>query len=487
MNQLDAVLIAMAHREGRALRTAAVRHRRLLERPLVVSLWQLGSEPFSAAAIAFGDEPGAPSIVVAGDPRSRDLSFAALMKFAAWFLPRFEGPAAARETVASGSRNVELSTTLHQIVVANRATIELMARLGRRLAYLPTDGDRPAPIELVRLGQHLQFLGRHADLPGQQLIVPIGELVAEHWATPQTEFERSSLPALDAFVDPPAGLSGFDAAALAELTTIGPTPSGEDDRDLDPLVADFNAARARRTEAAVVEPLLGPIIEHYRPLVTRSWELIWRSLRRERDIPEARSVPRRWDVDRREYVGHIDWVNVSGRVRTRQTARQAINTMRRMEEAKARLIAEEALDDPIRMIPYLLDGKALEGVIVAVDPTHSEVARVNLVRRPLVVIRSESERALPVGKELWATDSPGGPSWRVHGVARDPDGGTLVTMKLQTSNTAGLPAVGTTICLSIHNTKWRPGNYLAPNPPWPMRPTVVAEPAPIETTGADAA
>jgi hypothetical protein len=487
MNQLDAVLAALTHAEGRALRTASMRHRRLLDSPMTLSVWQLGSEPFSAAAIGYGTASGSYQIIVAGDPRSRDLSFAALLTFANWFLPRFEAPNASRETLVTGTWARELSSTLPQILVPNRGTIELIGRLGRRLAYLRTDGDRPAPLELVRLGQHFQFIARHADVPGQQLIVPLAEVLAAHWATPQTDFERASLGALDAFVEPPAGQSGFDAAAAAELVAVGPTPSGDDDERLQPLVADFNAARARRTERSIVEPLLGAITRHYRSLIDPAWALMWRAMRREQAYPEAPSVARRWDEDRAAYVRHMDWIAISGRVRTRQSARQAIDTMRRMEDAKARLIAEEALDDPLRMIPSLLDGKAIEGQVVGVDLNHAEVPQKRLVRRPLLTIRSESDRGVPAGKELWWTSAPGARPWIVHAVAPAPGGGTLVTMKLQTSRNVALPAVGSTMTFSIHNTAFRPLAPLPTNPPWPLRPVAVEAPAPIEANGADAA
>ncbi len=488
MNQLDAVLAALAYREGKALRTARYRHRRLADDPLTIVLWQLGSEPFSAAALGYGQRPADFTTVVAGDPRNRDLVFAALLKFAAWFVPRFEQPAEPRVTVARGNGSEELSVGLPQIVVPNRATVELIGRLGRRLAYLSTTGDRPAPTALVRLGQHLQFVGRHAEQPGQQLIVPIGQLMADHWATPQTEFERASLEALDAFVDPPAGMSGFEAAAAAELYPSGPSPSGDDDTALEPLMTAFNEARARRTEAAVTEPLLGPIANHYRPLLERSWRLTWRALERERTYAEAPSVGRRWDEDRRQYTRHMDWVAQDGRRRTRQTARQAIETMRRLEEAKGRLVAEEALDDPVRMIPWLLDGKAVEGVVVRIDPNHTEVANVRPVRRPLVTLQSEAGRALPTGKEMWLTTAPGGTPWQVHSAAPTADGGSLVTMKLMTGTPGTLPAIGSTVCFSIHNTGWRFGSRLAYTPPWPLRAATEWDPAPIEAVdGEDAA
>jgi len=481
VNQLSAVLVARSHGEGKAFRTASMLHRRLLPNPIVLVLWQLGAEPFSAAAIGYGQAPDDLHIVVAGDPRNRDLAFSALLAFGEWFTPRFEGAAADRVTLDRGKWHPDVPRGLPQIVVANRTTVDFLGRLGRRLAYLTDRPERPVPEGLRALGQHLLFLGRHVEEPGQQLIVPLGQVVADHWATAQTEFERASFQALDAFIAPPAGMSPFDAAAEAELHPAGPLPASEEDQTLEPLVEAFNLARAGRTESAVVQPLLVPIASHYRPLVERTWRLIWRALERERAYTEALSVPRRVDEDRLAYARHIDWTAAGGFRRTRQTARQAITTMHRLEEAKARLLTEEALNDPLRMIPYLLDGKAIEGKVVQVDLNYAEIARVRTVRRPLVTIVTDTERPLPMGKELWWTENPSGRPWVIHR-SETTTAGLQVTLKLTTSGrNAPLPSLGDQACFSIHNLNWQFPIDLSPVAPWPLRaPDATPAPAPIE-------
>jgi hypothetical protein len=82
MNHFDAVLAARAHRAGHAIRSCSFRHRRLVGDPLVVVVWQLGAEPFAASAIAWGSRPDHFSLAAAGEPRNRDLAFAAALKFA---------------------------------------------------------------------------------------------------------------------------------------------------------------------------------------------------------------------------------------------------------------------------------------------------------------------------------------------------------------------------------------------------------------------
>jgi len=140
MNQLDIALAARSFRDGRALRSANFRHRRLVDNPLTLVLWQLGGEPFSAAALGFWMPKTRPYGGRCRGSRNRDLAFAALMEMAEWFNQRFELPAADREWIRAGSTEKSRARSAPQLIVANKATVEMIGRLGRRLAYLPIDG-----------------------------------------------------------------------------------------------------------------------------------------------------------------------------------------------------------------------------------------------------------------------------------------------------------------------------------------------------------
>jgi hypothetical protein len=481
MNHLEVALAARAYRTGRALRTARFRHRHLVSGPLVVVLWQMGAEPFAAAAIGWHDRSDHLEMTVAGEPRNRDLAFAALLPFARWFNPRFEAHAADREKFTRGEHTFTRARTAPQVLVANAATARMLGNLGRRLAYLPTTGPLPADEALVRLGRHLRFLWDHFAVPGQQLLVALTDLLNDHWATPQSPLERQSLAALDAYIDPPPGEHGFDTAARAEQCPVGPVPAGEDDQALGPLVERFNNLRGGSTDPAIVRGLLGPIEDHYRSLVQPTWELLWRCRDREAALPEAPSVARRWDVDRDAYTRHMDWLARNGLRRTRQTPRQAVLTLRRLEEAQRLLEAEQACDDPLCMIGYLLQNKAVCGWVVTVDEEHREGTGRSRVRRPLVTLHSPDPCVLPVGKELWWTAQPDGREFVVHAVQAGPDRGSLVTLKRMTrSDTTGLPAVGQQACFSVHTTG--PGYVvrLPETDPWTHQSQQPAAVGPIE-------
>jgi hypothetical protein len=471
MNPLEVALAARAYSAGRAQRTSQFCHRRLESAPLAVVLWQMGAEPFAAASVGWGESFDSLNMTVAGEPRNRDLAFAALLPFARWFNRRFEAHAADREHFTRGEYTFTRARTAPQVLVANAATARLLGNLGRRLAYLPTTGPRPADEALVRLGRHLRFLWDHFAVPGQQLLVALTDLLNDHWATPQSPLERQSLAALDAYIDPPGGAHGFDAAARAEEHPVGPVSDGDDDEHLAPRVERFNVLRSGSTAASVVGPLLGPIEDHYRPLVENTWALLWRCRDREAAFGEARCVGRRWDEDRDAYTRHIDWLLRNGLRRTRPTPRQAALTLRHLEKAQRLLEAEQACDDPMRMIPYLLQNKAVRGRVVAVDRDYREGAGRSRVRRPLVTLHSADPCPMPVGKELWWTGQPDGREFTVHAVAPAPGGGALVILKRMTRDEAtGLPALGDEACFSIHSTSAGNIPNLPRNDPWTHQP-----------------
>ena len=252
-------------------------------------------------------------------------------------------------------------------------------------------------------------------------------------------------------------------------------PDGEEDRRLAPLVERFNERCAGSTSPAGIAPLLAPIAAHYRPLVDHTWRLLWRCRDREATCPEAPSVARRWDEDRDAYTRHVDWLEKGGLRRTRQSARQAALTLRGLEEAQQLLEAEEACNDPLRMLPYLLQQKAVRGRVVAVDVNHKEPGPSRQVRRPLVTLHSADACLLPVGKELWWTEQADGREYVVDEVQDAPGGGALVRLKLMTgASTTPLPLVGREACFSIHHTVVGYRLQLPREEPWTHRTAAVA-------------
>jgi hypothetical protein len=492
---VEAMLAGRIYEDGRALRRTTLRHTHLSDPPLGIAMWRLGGERFRAAAVAWGPLGGPFQLVVAGEPRNRDLYFAALAPFAADLCARVRRAASLAVARQRGGRTEFIPADALQIVVPNRTTIAALGLLGRYLAYLSDRGGITPDPALIEAGKHLRFYGRHVRVPGQSLIVPLDRLVSEHWATLLSPFEQANLAALDAQIEPPTGVHAFDASAAAEaLARIGPEPTEDIDRVTDTLMAEFNAARAGNTSRSVVEPLMEPLRDHYRRLVEPIWELMGRVVTREQQLPAAPSVQRRFEGDREAFGRHAEWVITGGRYRTTDTPRQAAMTLRRLEDALARYEAERAVEDAACMIPHLLSGDAVRGVVTSVSEQRVQ-GRVNRVRRALIALDSDDPVILPAGKKLWWTATAGDHPWEVQAVQPHDTGSRITLMLCAKPTLARLPTVGDRITLSKLHT--RSDAYRLPlpqNPPWTHRPAVPpprpesidagdAEPAPAAVDG----
>lgn len=465
MTALDGVLTAWSFRDGVAARRSSVRHRRLQDEPIALVAWHLGGEPFSVAALAYGTSPDDFELAVPGQALNRDRLFAALLPVAHWFNQRFEEPWARRTEVPIGKKNprwVERAPDAPQVVVPNAGAVKALGRLGRRLAYLPTevtpDGPPPADPALVRFGRHLLWLTGEARRPGQQLLIDTCGLVASNWVTPQTPGERANLASLDAWVEPPPDTDGFAAAARAEDIGCGPIPdTSREEREVAPIVDAISQAM-NAGDAAREAVLVAQLMDRYRDLTEPAWRTMWRCLRREGAWPEDRRfVLERVERDVVAYSDHMGWMNgpVGGRRRIRATHQQAFRALREAEVAASLVEAQETIADPLRMIPLLCTQQAVEGVVVAVDRDHKEVkpGNVRATAAPIVTLHSTIPCVMAPGKQLWWTEAAG-VGVEVGAIAPAATGGSVVELRV----TKGAAMVkrdlveGTTACFSKLST-----------------------------------
>jgi hypothetical protein len=474
-----AMLAARAHEEGRAQRSALLRHRSLAANPLCIVAWQLGAEPYSPGAIAMGTQAAGYELFVPGYPLDRDLLFAEMTGFATRFCTAFEAYAKGQcEPIDFKGNTLMVPQRLPQIIVANVETVGLLGRIGRRLAYLPTTGDYAADPLLPRLGRHLMWLAEHAQFPGQQLIMPVTDLLTSHYVTAMSPYEVGSLPAIDAWIAPGRGRHGFNAAEQAEHKAVGPVPDPKDGEKVFELMKTFNSGRAGSKDLVLLQKLVKPLRALYDAMVADTWNLIWKAIDRERPFAEAPSVTRRVLEDRIAYAAHLAWMAgpAEGRRKTRMTARSAAMHLSEMERAHAMVEAEEAIDDPLRMAPVLLAGKAIAGTVTQCDPNRRELINWRKSRRPSITVITTEPCVMPLGTMLWWTASAAGREWVVHRV-ESATGGSKVTLVLQTSaSNSPIPNLRDRICFSQLNTKPGYELHLPKDIPWTHR-AQVPEPA----------
>jgi hypothetical protein len=448
---------AEAMARGRAVPVATVRHRHLSGRPLVfVPLTTAGQAGAPLGALV-GSEREEPELLVVPQPLNADLRFAFLAELAAAVLPHIESYADDTETEPAGRQaegETEVCADAPQIVVPNGAAVEYVRLLGRSTRFRRTaeddpDEPHPVPARVPLLGRWLTHYGERARTPGASLLVAMTELLTRHWATGQSVLEDQHLGTLLAWIDPPDGLSGPEAARRAE-TGRGPDglllcpPAGPatdpvfDNTVLAPAMRRYDAARlavaavadagARPGPDSTPDSRPGPGADsgsgpraahaelhraerEIRDLVAGqlrpTWDDVWRGLDLLRALPEGARVADRWKRDRWSYTGHRDRVRAGEPPQPkRDDAVAAAQKLAGRETAQVRLEAQEALDDPLVMAGRRLAGEAFAGEVVEVEMAFSE-AKVPRPR-PLVTVRTEDRphvdddakvyRVLPEGR-----------------------------------------------------------------------------------------
>ncbi|MEV6652386.1 hypothetical protein [Streptomyces sp. NPDC051219] len=409
-----------AVRSGRAQTAATVRHRHLSERPLVLVPLTTAGETGAPLGALVGTDRDEPRLLVVSQPRDRDLRFAFLAELAESVLPYIDGYAdaveAAERTEAdaeTGKRvkvEVELCSDAPQLIVPGRAGVEFVRLLGRSMRFRRTaeqdpDTPYPAPPRVPLLGRWLTHFGERARVPGSSLLLAATELLGRHWATGQSNLEDQHLGALLAWIDPPAGESGAQAALRAELERdrdgqlvcppAGPaTDPAFDNRLLAPAMARYDQARAAVRDGGGSAALsrLTTAEREIRDLVESrmrpTWDAVWHGLDLLRRLPAGSRTEERWTRDRWSFTGHRDRVRAGEPPQPRRD--DAVTAARKLaarETAQAQLEAQEALDDPLVMAARRLSGEAFAGEVTEVVMEWSDSKRPS--PRPLLTIRTD--------------------------------------------------------------------------------------------------
>lgn len=494
---------------GRAQPAATVRHRHLSTRPLVFVPLITAGEAGAPLGALVGTDRDAPRLLAVPQPRDRDLRFAFLAELADVVLPYVDDFAGAVEPAErsetdpeTGKRvkvEVELCADAPQLIVPSRAGIDLVRLLGRstrfrRTAEQDPEAPFPAPPRVPLLGRWLTHFGERARVPGSSLLLAMTDVLSRHWATGQSTLEDQHLGALLAWIAPPEGRSGAEAAEEAELARdaagqllcppAGPaTDPAFDNKLLAPAIERYDRARtalAAAEDGLEADDRLGALTaaeREIRALVesrTRpTWDAVWRGLDLLRELPEGARVEERWTRDRWSFTGHRDRV-ASGEPPQprRDDAVTAANKLAAREREQSRLEAQEALDDPLVMAARRLSGEAFAGEVVDVVMAYSESKRPS--PRPLVTVRTDDGPHL--GERARAYRSLGGKPQTVEFVGYEdgPEGDLLVLRVLdrmgrgKEPEAGSVPERGDRLCFTLFEHEPRGGAKL-PDPeetPW---------------------
>ncbi|MFD0315211.1 hypothetical protein [Streptomyces flavalbus] len=491
---------------GRAQPAATVRHRHLSERPLVFVPLTTAGEAGAPLGALVGTDRDAPRLLTVPQPRDRDLRFAFLAELADVVLPYVDAYAdvveAAERTETdpeTGKRvkvEVDLCADAPQLIVPSRAGLDFVRLLGRstrfrRTAEQDPENPHPAPPRVPLLGRWLTHYGERARVPGSSLLLALTDLLSRHWATGQSTLEDQHLGALLAWIDPPPGASGAEAALRAELDRdtdgqlvcppAGPaTDPAFDNRLLAPAIERYDRARtalAAAEDGLEADDRLGAVTvaeQEIRALVAKvtrpTWDAVWRGLDLLRELPEGARVAERWTRDRWSFTGHRDRVLAGEPPQPRRDdAVTAANKLATREREQARLEAQEALDDPLVMAGRRLSGEAFAGEVVDVVMAYSEGRRP--APRPLLTVRTDDRPQL--AERLKVYRSLGGKPQSAEFVGHADDGALVLRVldkmgRGKEPEPGAVPEKGDRICFTLFEHEQRGGPKL-PDPedtPW---------------------
>ncbi|WP_327677121.1 hypothetical protein [Kitasatospora sp. NBC_00458] len=487
MSLLTTLARLEAVRSGRAEPLATVRHRHLSDRPMVVVPLTAAGEAGAPLAVLLGTDRDAPRLHIVPQPLNRTQRFDFLAELATDLLPylesfgddveQIEGSEKDPETGEKTQVFRELCADAPQVIVPNTGGIRHLALLGRSTRFRRTAEDEdpgpyPAPARVPLLGRWLTHLTDRAMVPGASLLLPMTGLLARHWATGQSHLEDQHLAALLAWHAPPAGLTGAEAAELAETARdaegrllrppAGPaTDPAFDAKVLAPAITRYDAAVAALAALAggpaATGPATGPTVdpaaaerareavraavEHLRAVhaeqLLPTWHDVWHGLDLLRTLSPAGHLAERWTGDRWSYTGHRDRLAAGEPPQPRvDDAVTAARKLAQREREQTRLDVQEALDDPLAMAEHRLSGEAFTGVVTEVVPDYDTSGR-SPKPRPLVTVRTDDRPHADLGREAHRVRASAGPesgsgpaAQKAQIAAVDPAAGTITVRML---------------------------------------------------------
>jgi len=464
---LTAFARAEAAAAGRAQRIRTVRHVHLSRRPLVVIPLQLAGEACAPLAVMLGDDPDKPRTLTVYEPRDRARRFEFAADLAEVILGHLDGylppddpdvhagtptqgapaqgaPAQGAPTQGAptpgapiqGAPALEPLPDAPQLLVPNPNAAAFLRLLGRSTRLRRTDGEHAVRPTVPLLGRWLTHYGERAEVPGSALLLAMTTALAEHWATGQSDLEDANLAALLGWVDPPDGLTGQQAARLAEDPVRCPPAGPVTDPTFDNEVLEGRMAAIRDATEAGDGPALAraqaAMDAALHSQLAPTWDLMWRAHALLAELPEAAHAQRRWKDDRRSFTAQAAWLREGGAPQPRRdSAVAAAKRLARLEREQQRLAVERAHDDPLVMAEYRLTGEAFAGTVVDADLTRLDTDGKKPKLRPWLIVQT-TDAVIVEPDAVLANPAFPGQAAKVIEVAdasREP-GRTLVTLEL---------------------------------------------------------
>jgi hypothetical protein len=298
------------------------------------------------------------------------------------------------------------------------------------------------------LGRWLTFFAERSEHPGSCLLLAATDALALHWATGQSPLEDQNLAALLGWIDPPTGLTGPQAAALAEDPLTYP-PAGPatdptfDNEILAPLIQAGNVSALEKALATQLEP---------------TWGLMWRAIDLLQAMNVGARVAGRWDADKDAYTSYVEHLRDSGLPQPRRDgAVAAAQRLNWLERAQASYAAQRAFDDPLVLAEYRHSGEAFAGTVTATQPERTDGTGRSRKLRPHITITTPDPVRLAPGTPVTATTRP----TQKATILAIADGEVLLELssgmgRAATPAPGSVPEIGEQICYSSVTDGYQP-------------------------------
>lgn len=444
MTLLTSLARALAAESGRAQPIRTVRHVHVSDRPLVFVPLQLAGEANAPLAAMLGDDRDAPHLLVVYEPRDRGQRFAWAADVADIMLKYIEGytgPEPADDAPFADAP---------QLLLPNPGGVRFTRLLGRSTRFRKTDGEYAVRENVPLAGRWLTLYSERIIAPASSLTLSLTDVLADHWATGQSAAEDGNLAAQLAWIDPPEGLTGAEAARLAEDPVQCPPAGPVTDPGFDNLVLSDRIAAVRA--AATVSPgrNTGGEDSRYRARVAMAraletqlaptWALMWRAVDLLRQLPPGGHVAKRWERDRWVFTAHVRWLREGRAPQPRRDGPvSAARRLTALESELEQLAAQRAYDDPLVMAEHRMTGEAFAGTVTEAEPGRVDDSGKRKVLRPLITVSTPDEVTGGPGDELISPRRPK-QSARVMSVRARESGVTEVTLELKGGMGRGLTA-----------------------------------------------
>jgi len=477
VSTLTSLARAVAVAAGTAQRTCTVRHVHVGARPLVFVPLALAGEAGAPLAAMAGADPQAPTLLVVAEPRDRDQRFAFAADLAAVVLRYVEGYLAAEEDTP-GREQATRYADAPQLLVPNPAGIAFTRLLGRSTRFRRTEGPYAVPASVPLLGRWLTFFAERAESPASSLMLAATDMLAAHWATGQSPVEDLNLGALLGWIDPPPGMSGAQAAAMAEDPVRCPPAGPATDPTFDNEVLDQRMLAVRTARLAgdgrAYERARAALAEALATQLRPTWALMWRAVALLRGLPGGEHVRARWDADKDAFTWHARHVAAGGPPQPRRDgAVAAARRLAGLERVQEMVAAQRAFDDPLVMAEHRLAGEAFAGTVTAAEPDRVDRGGPRAVLRPRITVETGDEPRADRGATF---TSPARPGQQARIVAVTAAGGrTRIVLELRggmgrslTPQPGSVPAVGESVSYAAFGDGYQPAPaFPAPeDTPW---------------------